>query len=306
MPYKALETVQVQPSALRAARERTMARVEASLSRACPPVTDENNTLQSALEHHLGAGGQRLRARLCAETALLLDLSEPDAAALASCCELLHNASLVQDDLQDRSGTRRGRTAVWAGYGDDVAIGLSDVLISAAFASLAEASIPGSTAKLTQLAHAAVVETVTGQQADLAYREHAPRAITEYLDVARGKSGPLVALALELPLAANGLTGSLPRARQSANAFATAYQITDDVHDVETDRASPVEPGALNVVLLLERLGAKHPFDDAVYLARSYLTASRAAAAYLPSGSGTPLVEAASALSDVIRQTGHG
>ncbi len=306
MAFAALETTPVGTLPLRAGHDRAMARVEASLARACPPSGEGNGTLQTALRHHLSAGGQRLRARLCVETALVLDLSEPDAAALASCCELLHNASLLQDDLQDRDDTRRGQTAVWAAYGDNVAIGLTDTLLSAGFAALAEVSIPGSTAKLVQMAHGAVQETVAGQQADLESRDRPLHSVAEYLHTARAKSGPLVALALELPLLARGFAGSLPRAHQAACAFALAYQILDDVRDVEVDRARPEASDALNVVLLLERLGARNPFADAVSLARGHLTLSRAAAGHLPSGSGTPLVEAAWTLDDAIRQTGHG
>ncbi len=306
MAFAALETTPAGTPSLRARLDRTMAHVDAALARACPPSGEGNGTLQTALLHHLSAGGQRFRARLCAETALVLDLSDPDAAALASCCELLHNASLVQDDLQDRDDTRRGQTAVWAAYGDNVAIGLTDTLISAGFASLADVSIPGSTAKLVRMAHGAVLETVAGQQADLESRDRPHRSVAEYLSSARAKSGPLIALALELPLVASGFAGSLPRARQAACAFALAYQILDDVRDVEVDRARPGGPDVLNVVLLLERLGARNPFADAVSLARGQLTLSRAAAVHLPSGSGTPLVEAAWTLDDAIRQTGHG
>ncbi len=303
MAFAALKTTPVGTPSLRAGLDRTMALVEATLARACPSSGEDSGTLQTALLHHLSAGGQRLRARLCAETALLLDLREPDAAALASCCELLHNASLVQGDLHRRDTTPRGQTAVWAAYGDSVAIALTDTLVSAGLASLADVSIPDSTAKLVRKAQDAVFETLAGQQAGLDSRDRPHRSVAEYLNAARAKTGPLMALVVELPLVANGLGGSLPRARQAACAFALAYQILDDVRDVEIDRTRSEAPGSVNIVLLLERLGARNPFADAVSLARGHLTLSRAAAGQLPSSSGTPLVQAAWTLDDALRQT---
>ena len=62
---------------------------------------------------HLASGGSRTRAKLCIDAGLALHLSSKTIVALASTIELLHNASLVHDDLQDADISRRGRESVW-------------------------------------------------------------------------------------------------------------------------------------------------------------------------------------------------
>ena len=80
----------------------------------------------------------------------------------------------------------------------------------------------------------------------------------------------------------------------------------DDLRDVVRDRATPGAPGALNLVLLLESLGADSPFNDAVALSRGHLAVCRAAAMQLPSASGTTLLTASETLEDAIRQVENG
>ena len=75
---------------------------------------------------------------------LALGLSEPDVLCLAASAELLHNASLVHDDLQDQDGMRRGAPAVWKKYGSNVAICTGDLMLSAAYAALSVILVPRS------------------------------------------------------------------------------------------------------------------------------------------------------------------
>ena len=76
-------------------------------------------------------GGGRVRAKLGLEAAEILNLDDPGRLACACGPELLHNASLVHDDLQDRDETRRGHPAVWRRFGPAAAISIGDLMISA-------------------------------------------------------------------------------------------------------------------------------------------------------------------------------
>ena len=73
---------------------------------AVAPGTASTDAAAAAAAYHLGAGGRRIRARLALDAGSCLGLSARDAVAIASTCELLHNASLVHDDLQDRDPGR--------------------------------------------------------------------------------------------------------------------------------------------------------------------------------------------------------
>ena len=71
------------------------------------------NIAKIAALHHLNAGGQRIRSRLAVDSAHCLGLTARDGIALAATAELLHNASLIHDDLQDRDKVRRDCATVW-------------------------------------------------------------------------------------------------------------------------------------------------------------------------------------------------
>ena len=63
--------------------------------------------------YHLMTGGSRIRMRVCLDMSLCLGVNNEDAMRLASAVELLHNASLIHDDIQDGDSLRRGQSAVW-------------------------------------------------------------------------------------------------------------------------------------------------------------------------------------------------
>ena len=264
-------------------------RVEAAVLEAGFTSFSSGWSLARALEHHMGSGGGRFRAALTIDVGLALGVESADVVALASAGELLHNASLLQDDMQDGDTERRGRKAVWVAYGEAVALGLSDVLISGAFASLAQVSDPRAVAQLVQCAQRAVTQTVVGQCADIAARRDPLHAVDPYLDAARNKSGPLIALALELPLIASGHYAALRSANEAALAFAAAYQILDDVNDIARDRATATSPSSLNVVLMLQQhYGLDEARQRALLAAGWQLELSAQASRRLPVGCRAP------------------
>lgn len=246
-----------------------------------------------AVRHHICAGGNRVRARLALHAAHALNLSEDDAVAIAAGCELLHNASLIHDDLQDRDPERRGRPAVWAVFGSDVALCAGDQLISAAYAALAYL---GASAPIAiTAAHDAVRATVSGQAQDLAHCDSRGVTIDDYAAIAAEKSGPLLALPLEAPLRLTGHNTAADRAQSAAHAFALGYQALDDMADVDQDRA---QGGALNLVLALEYAGLAptKARTTAAAFARDRLAEAQAAARTLPATSGALLVDYAQRL----------
>ena len=86
-----------------------------------------------AARYHFSAGGARVRAQLGLDAASALNLSAQASMACAVAPELLHNASLIHDDLQDGDAMRRDTPAVWSRYGKGTAISAGDLLISAAY-----------------------------------------------------------------------------------------------------------------------------------------------------------------------------
>ena len=186
-----------------------LASVESTMRELCGIQRASAGPVQQAVLHHLRSGGSRTRAAIGVAAGTSLGLEARDTVAIAAAAELLHNASLIHDDLQDRSETRRGEAAVWATYGENLAICAGDLLISAAYAALAQVSRPDLTADLIRIAHDAVARTIDGQAHDLALQQGYVRDFERYKEVAGGKSGPLLSVAVELALTIAGLDDAI-------------------------------------------------------------------------------------------------
>lgn len=232
---------------------------------------------------HLQAGGLRVRARLALHACYALAVPSDAATAIAAACELLHNASLVHDDLQDRDAERRGRQAVWRIYGDEIAICAGDLLLSAAYAALAgagEASVA-----LTMAMHARISAVIHGQVADLALQGGGLACIETYRKVAAAKSGPLLILPLDLALRVSGRVGDVGLAEGAGTLFAIGYQMADDLDDVEKDAIGR----GLNIVAVLSAQGNPQPSAAARGMAIDSYKRCAAVAVRLPLDSGALL-----------------
>lgn len=208
-----------------------------------------------AATYHLGSGGQRVRGRLALSAGLALGLSRSDALCLAATAELLHNASLVHDDLQDRDAVRRSQSAVWSKFGANVAVCTGDLMLSAAYAALCEVTQLHNLAALLAVVHERVAGAITGQCAELCADPDKTASLEEdvaaYQCVAHAKSGALLSLPLELALLASGHGAWAKHAHDAARAFSVGYQVVDDLTDVDRDSLS----GALNIIAVLQHSG---------------------------------------------------
>lgn len=200
-----------------------------------------------AAEYHLGTGGQRIRAVLALHAGKRLGLTQKNALFLAVACELLHNASLIHDDLHDRDPLRRGQDSVWHKFGDEVAICAGDLLLSASYLALSQLVDITRMPALFALMHARIATAIRGQCADLKRPTHRVVTIDDFKNIALTKSGALLSLPIELAMLAAGQDRALVPARQAAAAFAIAYQIHDDLVDMDSDACrNPVRPSATN------------------------------------------------------------
>jgi geranylgeranyl pyrophosphate synthase len=233
----------------------------------------------SAASHHLQVGGSRIRDHDALYAGLMLGLSEGDALCLAVSAELLHNASLIQDDLQDRDDTRRGLSAVWKKFGPSVAICTGDSILSAAYASLAGLSDSRKIPSLLAVVHERPRRAIQRQCEDLGASKNVTINLTEYTKIVIVKSGILLSLPLELAFFASGKADWLAQVRNAAEALTVAYQIADDLTDVLLD----AESNSLNICLVLEsREARKNALASAQALGNQYLDKAIALSRELP------------------------
>jgi geranylgeranyl pyrophosphate synthase len=210
---------------------------------------------RSAAAYHLLSGGQRVRARLGLAGGLALGLPEKDSLCIATCAELLHNASLIHDDIHDRDSLRRGQPALWSKFGTNMAICSGDYLLSAAYGVLCTLTQPLHLPAMLALVHERTGTAIDGQCADLSMRNDQPEGVEHYIKIAKAKSGALLSVSLELVLIAAGRTDYLSLARNACENFAVSYQIFDDLQDVtidcEADAVRKGQPKCLNIVFIL-------------------------------------------------------
>ncbi|NMM06078.1 polyprenyl synthetase family protein [Polaromonas sp.] len=262
--------------------ERTMEALIGVGDEESTPVAD---IARSAAMYHLESGGQRIRARLALHASESLGLVKSDAFSLAAAAELLHNASLVHDDLQDRDRARRDCETVWVVYGDEVAICAGDLLLSAAYCALAGVGDKRRLPQLISLTHTRITQAIRGQCVDLALLRTRPFSVDDYRRITIAKSGALLGLPIELALLAADKTDALAGAKRAADLFAIGYQIYDDLLDVEADIVRAGSAPAINIVQVLQAIHAASDFrarELARKLGLQYLLSAAAASADLP------------------------
>ena len=203
----------------------------------------------------LSSGGHRVRARLAFHAGTALGLESGDSMAISAAAELLHNASLVHDDLHDREKTRRGQPTVWSLYGDDMAVCTGDLLLSAAYAALAGLKTIDLLPELLALVHRRTLRVICGQCSELSTRGRQVDSMVFYEKMALAKSGALLSLPLEMAFLLADKKAWLGEVREAAEGFGLSYQVMDDIADIESDAAGDDGPRAVNALLVLQAAG---------------------------------------------------
>lgn len=213
--------------------------VEAMLDTLLPLSTD--SVVAEPMRYGVMNGGKRLRAFLVLESAALFDVERTQALRAAAAIECVHAYSLVHDDLpcMDDDDLRRGKPTVHVKWDEAMAVLVGDALQTFAFEVLADPATsddPGVRCQLiASMAQAAGgMGMVLGQAQDIA-AETATRGLTlaEITELQAHKTGALIRWSAE----AGAVLGKQDTALlgQYATAIGLAFQIQDDVLDVEGD-----------------------------------------------------------------------
>ncbi|WP_121741667.1 polyprenyl synthetase family protein [Natronorubrum halophilum] len=192
----------------------------------------EPETLRDEVRHTALSGGKRVRPMVTLLTCETVGGTAEDAVDFGVGIELVHSASLVIDDIIDRSELRRGTTSAWAEFGHGPAIITSDGLLGEAFALFS------ADPNATQVVAEAMVELGIGEATELSAK---PETEAEYMTLARRKTGALFRAAAELgAIAAKSDPVIVEAVGEYAERVGVAFQIRDDVLDAI---AAPEELG---------------------------------------------------------------
>lgn len=160
----------------------------------------------------------------------------------AAACELIHNFSLLHDDIMDRDAERRHRPTAWAVYGDSRAILAGDAMQALASELLAEAPSPTS-AWAVRCLSAATRRLIAGQAADLAFETRNDVTLEECLDMAAAKTGALMACSASLGAVLADAPSHLATGLTDFGAHVgLAFQLVDDLLGIWGDPAHTGKP----------------------------------------------------------------
>jgi geranylgeranyl diphosphate synthase, type I len=214
-----------------------------------------DSSLAQAASYHFKNPGKSFRALLSLSSGSALGLNEQDNLHWAAACELLHNASLIHDDISDASTHRRGQESIHEHFGSDMALCLGDWMVAKAFELSARNRLHGGV--LTALLARAMQETCSGQISDITQRQCAE--LEEWQRIAKGKTAPLLIAPIKGAAIAAGLDknihslepqGSL---EQLVGLCGLAYQGRNDIDDIipSSHRSSDLDGRKPNLVISL-------------------------------------------------------
>jgi geranylgeranyl diphosphate synthase type II len=220
------------------------AAIEAALDQILPAEATPPSSIHRAMRYSVFAGGKRVRPVLCLETARMF--TENIGAAVQTGCalEFIHTYSLIHDDLPalDNDDLRRGKPTNHRVFGEAMAILAGDALLTLAFQTLAGAPLdPERRVRvISEIAAAAgtVNGMVGGQVADVEGQGKPVNAATlEYIH--RSKTAALIRGAIVGGAIAGGAASEdLERLRRFGDTIGWAFQVVDDVLDVEESSAA--------------------------------------------------------------------
>lgn len=143
--------------------------------------------------------GKRIRPALCLLAAELVGGDVASALPGAVAVELVHNFSLVHDEVQDHDLERHHRPTIWARMGEAQAINVGNFLSTRAVQTLAAApGDPGRALHALRVLNTAIGEMLAGQWADIAFESRDDVTVEEYLAMVAGKTGALIGAPLEM------------------------------------------------------------------------------------------------------------
>ena len=191
--------------------------------------------LYEPIEYIMSQGGKRIRPQLCLLSADLFGGDVKQAIFPAIAFELLHNFTLLHDDIMDNAPLRRGKETVYKKWNANIAILSGDTLFAKSYEYLLGYQGEG-LSKLVSLLTKTAIEICEGQQLDLDFENEKMVEITEYINMIRLKTAVMLAACLK----AGAIVSSASEKEQKliydfGIKTGLAFQIQDDLLDVYAD-----------------------------------------------------------------------
>ena len=215
---------------------------------------EEDALLYRMMRYHLGwedaegrpsgeGAGKALRPVLCLLTCEALSGRPEPALPAAAAIEILHNFSLVHDDIQDQDRTRRGRPTAWTLWGVAQAINAGDGLWALSTRTLLRTRervevTPATVLRAMQMLNDASLTMIEGQALDLSFETQERVTPAQYLDMIARKTGALIAASVTIGALFGGADeATLPAFARYGELIGRIFQVRDDVLGVWGEEA---------------------------------------------------------------------
>lgn len=188
--------------------------------------------LLQACRYVLTGGGKRLRAILVLLSSESVGGTARRALDAAAAIEIMHNFTLVHDDVMDHAGARRGRPTVHVRWSLNTALLTGDTLLAVAYMSLLKTRGITNT-DMVRLFTQGVIDVCEGQALDMEFEKRGNVTVREYFAMIEKKTGRLISTATELGALVGGGTAAQARAlHRFGHYLGRAFQLQDDLLDV--------------------------------------------------------------------------
>ena len=170
----------------------------------------------------------------------------------AAAVELVHNFSLVHDDIQDNSEKRRGRPTAWVKWGMPMAINVGDALFvmsNQAIIDLKDHYTPETVLRAAEILHSTCLELTRGQFLDMSYEEREDLAVEDYWPMISGKTAALLSTSCHIGALLGGAEESQQEAYRSFGHYlGLAFQVQDDILGIWGDEVLTGKSAASDLV----------------------------------------------------------
>lgn len=202
------------------------------------------------LTYHMGwtgegagpeATGKRIRPLLVLLSTAACGADWQSALPAAAAVELVHNFSLVHDDIQDNSDKRRGRPTTWVKWGMPMAINVGDALFVMSNQAIVDLKghYPAEIiVKAAEILHNTCLDLTRGQFLDMSYEERNDLAVEDYWPMISGKTAALLSACCHIgALVGGGDEGKQDAYRAFGHYLGLAFQVQDDILGIWGDEA---------------------------------------------------------------------
>ncbi|HUI09936.1 MAG TPA: polyprenyl synthetase family protein [Bacteroidota bacterium] len=222
-------------AAFRRRYETIRVRIEQRLKRTRPARGAAR--LREGCRYALQGGGKRVRPALLVLACEAVGGRAAASLDAAAAIEIMHNFTLVHDDIMDNADARRGRPTVHRAWSANDALLVGDVLVGASYESLLRTKGPAQSA-LAGVLTRGLLDVCEGQALDLEFEKRSDVTVREYFRMIGKKTGALLATAAELgALLGGGTPARVAALRRFGLRLGIAFQVQDDLLDVVGDPA---------------------------------------------------------------------